>query len=126
MTDPNTNATPEPQRRGFPYLTATATLVTLFLFVGLMVLAYNSPNYLSEAKDQKAEPKADPAAKLNEVKARNEAALNGVGAKMSLREAHGKMLGTVKQPTDKMPFPTPEPKVEAPVEPKKDEKEKKP
>jgi hypothetical protein len=127
MTDPSTNnATPADPPKGFPFVTALATLATLFVFVGLVVLAYNSPNYLDETKNEKGrqvEPRADPAAKLDEVKARNEAALDGVGAKMSLREAHGKMLATVKQPTDKMPFPTPEPPVAAP---EKDDKEKKP
>jgi hypothetical protein len=115
MADPNT----EPEAKGFPYLTVIATLATLFLFLGLMVIAYNSPNYLSDTKP--AEPKADPAAKLSEVKAKNQAILDGnpsAGAKMSVGEATAKLLSTLKSEKDTLPFPTPEPAPPAP-EPKK-------
>lgn len=118
MSDTNiNNVSAEPERRGFPFITALAAVATLFVFLGLMVLAYRSPNYLD---DTKTEPKADPAAKLDEVKARNEAALKGVGAKMSLDEAHGKLSSGLKGPNDKLPFPIPEPSTT------KDDKGKKP
>jgi hypothetical protein len=94
-------------RRGFPFVTVLATFITLFAFLGLVVLAYNSPNYLGETK---AEPKVDPAAKLSEVKARNQAALDGgSGAKMSVSEATTRLLTNLKTEKDTLPFPTQEP-----------------
>ena len=127
MTDPNTdNASDKPQ--GFPFVTVAATFATLFVFLGLVVIAYRSPNGLdvpkSDATDAKGEPKLDAGAKLDEVKARNEAALNGVGAKRSQREARDALVSKLKGPNDKLPFPTPEPAVPAapaPTAPKKDE-----
>ncbi len=120
----NTTVAETPQR--FPFVTVAATLVTLFVFLGLMVLAVRSPSGLDVPKpdgtDAKGEPKLDAAAKLDEVKARNEAALNGVGAKMSRDEARGKLLGMLKGPNDKLPFPTPEPPVPTAPAPKKDDK----
>jgi hypothetical protein len=108
----------------FPFVTAGAALGVLFAFLFLMWLAAQKENPLEppppDLAEQKAEPKLDAGAKLDEVQARNKAALDGVGAKMSLREAHGKLLGTLKGPTDTLPFPTPEPAV-VPV-PKKDDK----
>ncbi len=100
----------------FPFVTVLAALGVLFVFLGLMWLATQKQNPLEQPKpdaaDAKAvEPTPDAAAKLDEVKARNAAALDGVGAKMSLPEAHGKLLGTLKGPTDKLPFPIPEPPV---------------
>ena len=44
---------------------------------------------------------------------------------MSRAEARGKLLGALKGPDDKMPFPAPEPPLPAPPkkdEPKKDDK----
>ncbi len=46
----------------------------------------------------------------------NDAALNGVGAKMSREQAHGKLLTTLKTKDDKLPFP---------VAPKGEEKKEK-
>jgi hypothetical protein len=119
------NTPPEPPQR-FPFVTVLATLVALFAFLGLMVLAYRSPNALEvpkpETTDAKEEPKLDAAAKLDEVKTRNEAALAGVGAKMSRDEAHGKLMATLKGPNDKLPFPTPEPPAPAAPAAKKDDK----
>jgi hypothetical protein len=112
------------QRPGFPFLTAGAALVALFAFVGLMWLAYHRANPLAppaptpEAGETKAAPP-----NLHEIRQRNEAALGGVGAKMSRDEARTKLLATLKGPNDKLPFPTPEPP--APPAPKKDEKKAK-
>ena len=50
-----TKTVPGPPPR-FPFATVLATLATLFLFAGLVVVAYNSPNYLGETK---SEPKAE-------------------------------------------------------------------
>ena len=122
MADPNT---PDVTQR-FPFVTVAATLATLFVFLGLMWFATQKGNPLDgpkpDAAGAKDEPKLDAAAKLDEVKARNEAALAGVGAKMSRDEARGKLLGTLKGPNDKLPFPTPEPTVVAAPAPKKDDK----
>ncbi len=131
MTAPdadNANAPDKPL--GFPFVTVAATFATLFVFLGLVVIAYRSPNGLdvpnSGATDAKGEPKPDPGAKLDEVRARNEAALNGVGAKMSQREARDALVSKLKGANDKLPFPTPEPVVPAaptpaPAPAKKDE-----
>ena len=54
MADPNQDRN-EPEAKGFPFVTVLATLATLFLFVGLVVVAYNSPNYLSDTKPSRAE-----------------------------------------------------------------------
>lgn len=121
MSDVNTPAAPPPP--SFPFVTVAVAFVTLFVFLGLMWLATQKENPLAEPAptDAKAEPKVDAGAKLDEVKARNQAALNGVGAKMPLAEAHGKLVGSLKGPSDKLPFPTPEPAVVA-APAKKDEK----
>lgn len=50
---------PQPEARGFPFITVAATLAVLFLFLGLMVYVYRSPNYLDEAKPTQ-ELKVDP------------------------------------------------------------------
>jgi hypothetical protein len=115
MAEPTPPTPAEPDARGFPYLTVVATLATLFVFLGLMLLAYRSPNYLDEPK---AEPKIDHAAKMTEIKARNQAALDGSGAKMSVPAATAELLGKLKSEKDRLPFPAPEPVV-APAEPKK-------
>jgi hypothetical protein len=120
MTD-STETPNEPKPKGFPFITVIATLITLFAFLGLTVLAYRSPNYLGETK---TEPKTDPAAKLEEVRSKNQAALEGQpggGHKMSVSEATDRLLGTLKSEKDKLPFPTPEP----PVQPVPEAKTKK-
>lgn len=126
MTPDTDNATPADSRQRFPFVTVAATLATLFVFLGLMWVAARKENPLDapkpDAVDAKGEPKVDAAAKLDEVKARNEAALNGVGAKMSRDEARGKLLGALKGPNDTLPFPTPEPPVTAAPAAKKDDK----
>lgn len=118
MTDSN-QGLDDTKPKPFPFITVLATLVTLFAFLGLMVLAYNSPNYLGETK---VEPKVDPAAKLDEVRARNQAALDGnsgSGAKMSVSAATSELLGKLKSEKDTLPFPKPEPPAQPVPEPKK-------
>lgn len=124
--------------KGFPFVTVGASLGVLFAFLALTVIAYRSPSFLDPTPDgaKAGEPPIDAAAKMSEVRARNEGALNGVGAKMPLREAHkkfvgrdadGKFIGTLKGPNDTLPFPLPEAPVAPPAkkdEPKKDEKAK--
>ena len=112
MNSTNTDLPP----RGFPLFTVAITFATLFAFLGLMVLAYKSPNYLDETK---AEPKADPVARLNEVKARNEAVLNGTDSKMPVTKATAELLGKLKSEKDHLPFPTPEPPTAPTPAPKK-------
>ncbi len=112
-----------PPTRAFPFITVGAAAGVLFAFLFLMWFVRNHENMLDSPKPEaKGEAKPDAATKLDEVKARNEAALNGVGAKMSRDEARGRLLGTLKGPNDKLPFPTPEPA--APPAPKKDESKK--
>jgi hypothetical protein len=97
-----TKTVPGPPR-GFPFATALATLATLFLFAGLVVVAYNSPNYLGEAK---TEPKADPAAKLAEIRAKNQAALDGNDPKMKTPVAKAMAeIVTIAEKDDALPFP---------------------
>lgn len=111
------DAAPPPEARGFPFVTVAATLATLFVFLGLVVLAYKSPNYLDGTRP---EPKPDPEARLKELRARNDAVLAGSGAKMSVPAATGELLGKLKTEKDRLPFPAPEPAVSAPpVDPKK-------
>lgn len=122
MADPSHSSTNDAEAaRGFPYLTAIATLATLFLFLGLMIVAYRSPNYLGDPT-LSAEPKADPAAKLAEVRARNEAIVEGnpgTGTKMSVADATAKLLGSLRSEKDALPFPMPEPPAPPAPEPKK-------
>jgi hypothetical protein len=108
-----------------------ATFAALFAFLGLAVLAYRSPNYLDDTKVlPKAEPtdeqRPDPATRLNELRAKNQAVLDGkpgTGTKMSAAEAADKLLATLKSEKDHLPFPTPEPP--PPVIPKAEPKGKK-
>ena len=96
-----------------------ATVFGLFLFVGLGLLAYYSPNYLGEPK--LAEPKADPAAKLSEVRAKNQAVLDGgkdTGVKKSLAEATAEVLGYAEK-NHRLPFPVEKPPQPKTPEPKK-------
>src|SRR5882724_4717716 len=122
MADTNTNTATEPEPKGFPYITVLATLATLFLFVALIAIAYNSPNYLSDTKPA-GEPKADPATKLAEIRSKNQAILDGnptTDTKMSVNAATAELLGKLKGAKDTLPFPMPEPPQPPPVpEPKK-------
>lgn len=111
----------EPPDR-FPFATAIATLVGLFLFVGLVLFAYFSPNYLGEPQ---IEPQVDPATKLQDVKARNRAALDGTdpATKMSVDRAAAEIVSHADRTKNdqhkfgKLPFPV-EPKTSAPAEKK--------
>jgi hypothetical protein len=122
---PDTPPPAPPPPAGFPYATAVATLVTLFLFLGLVLVAYYSPNYLGETKT--VGPKADPAAKLDEVRARNQAVLDGTdpGVKMSVGKATTELIGHAAKNKDdrnklgRLPFPT------EPAPPAPDMKDKK-
>jgi hypothetical protein len=114
-TAANTLRGPEPSR-GFPFLTAAAAFATLFAFVGLVVWAYNSPNYLGEPE---AEPQPDPVVRLNEVKGRNQALLDGKGAKMPVVAATAELVEKLKTEKDRLPFPAPEPPQPPAPEPKK-------
>jgi hypothetical protein len=116
MNDPISHTTAPPAPRGFPFLTAAAAFAMLFAFVGLVVLAYNSPNYLGETE---AEPRPDPAAKLDEVKARNQALLDGKDARMPVSAATAELLGKLKSEKDRLPFPAPPPPQPPAPEPKK-------
>ncbi len=105
-------AAPEPG--GFPFVTVALSFATFFVFVGLLALAYNSPNYLTETKP---EPRADPAVKLEELRAKNQAILDGSpgsGAKMSVGAATAELLGKLKTEKDRLPFPVAEPVLPAP------------
>ncbi len=93
-----------------PYFTVLATLATLFLFAVLVVVAYYSPNYLG---DVTSPSELDPATKSADVKARNQAVLDGLdpGVKMSVNEASARMAATADQSSDpanprgRLPFP---------------------
>ena len=113
--------TPDPRPKRFPVFTVIATLATLFLFVALMGVAYQSPGYLNEPAPA-AEPTIDPAAKLAEVRVKNRAILDGdpiTGTKMSVKAATTELLGKLKSPKDTLPFPIPEPAQPPAPEPKK-------
>ena len=82
---PTPSGEPNPEPTGFPFVTALVALAGLFLFVGLVLVAYYSPHFLAGP----AEPKADPVAKLEEVRAKNRAVVDGAdpGVKMSVDRA---------------------------------------
>ena len=96
MTHDQPTASPPP---GFPFATAAATLLALFLFAVLVVVVYRSPNYLGGPTP---EPVADPAEKLNEVKARNRAVLDGSDptVKMSVEQAAAEVLAHAAKSKD--------------------------
>lgn len=109
-------STPQPDAKGFPVFTVAATLAVLFLFLGAMLYVYRkAPNYLDEPK---TEQKADPVAKLKELKSRNDAVLAGSGAKMSVPAATKELLPKLVSEKDRLPFPIPEPAVPV-ADPKK-------
>lgn len=121
---PQPEQQPEPQ--GFPVATALASLVGLFLFLGLVLVAYYSPNYLTGPA---AEPKADPAVKLADVRAKNQAVLDGAdpGVKLSADRATTELLAgidktkTEKSKLGRLPFPVEPPKA-APADTKEKDK----
>jgi len=122
VADPSANAAPDTEPRGFPVVTALATLATLFLFVSLMIIAYKSPSYLADPAKPEAEPRADPATKLAEIQAKNRAILDGnptTGTKMSVQAATAELLGKLMSEKDTMPFPISEPPPPPAPEPKK-------
>ena len=119
MSDANASNTNAPQHQSFPFITVSATLGVLFVFLFLMWTAARKENPLEAPKPDAREVKTQP--NLDEIKARNEAALNGVGTKMPREEARGKLLADLKSPNDKLPFPKPEPQTPAPPAPPKKE-----
>jgi hypothetical protein len=127
MSDPTNNAPPA-ERPGFPLFTVGAALVVMLAFLALTWwIVTSGENPLAQpqpAAEAKEEPQLDPAAKLAEVNRRNEAALRGVGAKMSRDEARAKLLAKLKGPTDALPFPTEPTKTGDKKEEKKDEGKK--
>lgn len=113
--------TPDAEPKRFPIVTVLATLATLFLFVALMVVAYQSPGYLNEPAPP-PEPRPDPATKLADVRSKNRAILDGdrsTGTKMSVKKAGAELIGQLKSSKDTMPFPVPEPEQPPAPEPKK-------
>jgi biopolymer transport protein ExbD len=95
----------------FPYLTVLASFLTLFLFMALMLLVYYSPSTVppSTAEDQET---LDPVSKLAEIKAKNQAILEGrpeTGTQMSVDAAVEKLLNQLRSDKDTMPFPKPLP-----------------
>lgn len=106
----NPEAMTNKEARGFPYFTALVTLVTLFLFAGLVVVVYRSPNLLGGPK---AETPTDPAEKLSDVRSRNQAVLDGTdpSAKMSMEKATAEVIAHAEKSKDKtaahgrLPFP---------------------
>jgi hypothetical protein len=107
MADPNPTDAIEAEDPGFPFVTAGITLATLFVFLVLTIVAYRQATPLDEPKDV-GEPKPDPATKLTEIRAKNQAALEGSGAKMSAAAATAELLDRVKK-DGKLPFPVPAP-----------------
>ncbi len=114
MAEPDTNDLLP--ARGFPFITAATSLGILFTFLVLMVLAYRSPNYLDEYKTN---PQPIERVKLDEMKARNQALLDGANAKMPVSTATAELLGQLKSETDRLPFPIPEPAAPIAPAPKK-------
>lgn len=98
--------------QGFPYLTVLATLLTLFLFAALMLLAYHSPYNQRVETDVSIDNKLDPETKLAEIRAKNQAILEGKpesGVRMSLQAAMGELLSKLQDEQDVLPFPQPPP-----------------
>jgi hypothetical protein len=100
-----------PKPPSFPLLTVAVSLGLLFLFLAAMWGVERLENPLTQPKPEgtNRESSPDAAAKLDEVTVRNRNALDGVGAKMSLRQAHGELLKNLKGPNDKLPYPVPQP-----------------
>ena len=94
----------------FPVATVIATLLGLFLFFGLVLVAYFSPNYLG---DFRGEAKTDAVAKLKDVQARNQVVLDGAdpSVKLSVAKATVEVLASAaktkdsKNPQGRLPFP---------------------
>jgi hypothetical protein len=113
MTDP-TPTTDLPQAAGFSYATALATLAALFLFLGVMIYVHRS-NLLGHPSPA---PAADPVEKLDAVRARNKAVLDGHDptVKLSVDQAAAALLDhTAKTKDDKAPHG----RLPFPAEPKK-------
>ena len=111
---------------GFPVLTVISTLVILFLFATLMLLAYYYSFYAPPSPTEEDQETADPARKLAEIQAKNQAILEGrpeTGTAMSLEKAMDQLLSQLRSEKDTMPFPKPSPA--PPAETKDKSREKK-
>ena len=101
-------ATPTPSR--FPYFSALAAFASLFIFFALVHLVYNVPNPLDESR---TEQRSAPTEKLDDVRLRNEALLNGTdpSVQMSTEQATAAILECAakskdaKTPHGRLPFP---------------------
>ena len=106
----NENGTSPERLAGFPYFTALATLASLFLFFGLVLLFYDLPNPLVESRP---EQHLDPVEKFKAVRSRNEPMLDGTDptVKMSNGESTAALLDraakskNVESPHGRLPFP---------------------
>lgn len=99
----------DPPPPGFPFATAAAALVGVGLFAGLVLVAYESPAFFGGPAD----PPPDPALKLAEVRAKNQAVADGTDptAKMTIGQAAARMLTLTEKgkdpahPSGRLPFP---------------------
>ena len=106
----NENGTSPERPAGFPYFTALATLASLFLFFGLVLLFYDLPNPLVESRP---EQHLDPVEKFKAVRSRNEPMLDGTDptVRMSNGESTAALLDraakskNVESPHGRLPFP---------------------
>ncbi len=95
---------------GFPYLTVLATVLALFLFAALVLLAYYSSYDRAQTRGSNGEELVDPRFKLEELRAKNQAILEGrpgSGAKMPVAAAEAELLSRLPSETDRLPFPRP-------------------
>ena len=94
----------------FSIATALTTLVALFLFFGIVMFIYRSSNPLAESK---REPERDPIERLDDVRARNKAILDGSDptVKMSNEQSMAEIVNraskskTEHSPYGRLPFP---------------------
>ena len=94
----------------FSIATALATLVAIFMFVGVVMFVYRSSNPLMESK-RELDP--DPIEKLHDVRARNRAVLDGSDptVKMSIEQSTSAIMDRAAKSKDehspygRLPFP---------------------
>jgi hypothetical protein len=94
----------------FPFLTVLATLLTLFLFMMLMLLAYYTP--YARHNDELLSDKTDYETKLSEIRAKNQAILEGrpgTDTRLSLQAAMDELMSKLHSEKDVLPFPKPPP-----------------
>lgn len=94
----------------FSIATALATLVALFLFAGIVMFIYRSANPLAEPKRELAR---DPIERLDDVRSRNKAVLDGSDptVKMSIEQSMAAIMDGAARSKDehsphgRLPFP---------------------